>query len=148
MLPAWRGYAQSYPASSPQPHHRPTHSGLHPAAARTTRETPRRSSARRSQRRETRSSVHLPEHDVERPQDGRHVREQMAAAEEVHGLEMGETRRADLALVGLVGAVGDEVDAELALGRLDGRVDLTCGDVEALGVELEMMDERFHRALH
>jgi hypothetical protein len=61
---------------------------------------------------------------------------------------MREARRADLAAIGLVGAVGDEIDAELALGRFDRGVDLAGRHVEALGVELEVMDQRFHRALH
>ena len=60
----------------------------------------------------------------------------------------GEARRADLAAVGLVGAVGDQIDAELALGRLDRGVGLAGRHVVALGVELEVMDQRFHRALH
>ena len=42
----------------------------------------------------------------------------------------------------------DEVDAELALRRLDRRVGLAGRHVVALGVELEMMDQRFHRMLH
>jgi hypothetical protein len=49
------------------------------------------------------------------------------AAHEIHGLEMGESRRADLAAVGLVRAVGDQIDAELALRRLDRGVDLAGG---------------------
>jgi hypothetical protein len=61
---------------------------------------------------------------------------------------MREAGRADLAAVGLVGAVGDEIDAELALRRLDGGIGLAGRHVEALGVELEVMDQRFHRALH
>ena len=61
---------------------------------------------------------------------------------------MGEARRLDLAAVGLVGAVGDQIDAELALRRLDRRVNLAGRHVIALGVELEVMDERLHRALH
>ena len=48
----------------------------------------------------------------------------------------------------LVAAVGDEIDAELALRRLDGRVHLAGRHVHAFGVELEVMDQRFHRALH
>ena len=63
-------------------------------------------------------------------------------------LQMGEARRADLAAIRLVGAVRDQIDAELALRRLDGGIDLAGRHVEALGVELEVMDERFHRALH
>src|SRR5262249_10501884 len=94
------------------------------------------------------SSIHLPENDVDRPQDGGDVRQHVAAAEEIHRLQMRETGRADLAFVRLVGAVGDQVDAELALGRLDGRVYLAGRHVKALGVELEVVDERLHRALH
>src|SRR3954449_132045 len=95
-----------------------------------------------------RSPVHLPEHDVERADHGGDVGEHVATAEEIHRLEVGEARRADLAAVGLVGAVGDEIDAELALRRLDRRIDLAGRHVEALGIELEVVDERLHRALH
>jgi hypothetical protein len=38
-----------------------------------------------------------------------------------------KARRAQLGAVGLVGAIGHEVDAELALGRLDGGVNLALG---------------------
>ena len=77
-----------------------------------------------------------------------HIGEHRLAAEEIHRLQMREARRADLAAIGLIGAVGDEIDAELALRRLDRGIDLAGRHVEALGVELEMMDQRFHRALH
>src|SRR5215470_5049522 len=39
------------------------------------------------------SSVHLPEHDVERTEYRRHVGKQVATADEVHGLKMREARR-------------------------------------------------------
>ena len=51
---------------------------------------------------------------------------------------------ADVHAVGLRGAVGDHVAAELAAGRLDGHVDLALGDPEALGEDLEVVDERLH----
>ena len=70
------------------------------------------------------------------------------AAHEIHRLQMREARRAELAAIGLVGAVGDEIDAELALRRLDRRIDFAGRHVVALGIELEVMDQRFHRALH
>src|SRR4051812_35291026 len=94
------------------------------------------------------SPIDLSEHDVERAENGRNVGEQMALADEVHRLQMGEARRADLALVRLVAAVGDQIDTELALRRLDRGIDLACRHADALGVELEVMDQRFHRALH
>src|SRR5215470_4787532 len=61
---------------------------------------------------------------------------------------MREARRADLALVWLVGAVRDQIDAELALRGLDGRINLTGRNVVALGVKLEVMNQAFHRTLH
>src|SRR5689334_4846182 len=94
------------------------------------------------------SPIDLSEHDVERAEDGGDVGEQMALADVVHRLQMRKARRADLALVGLVGAVGDKVDAELALRRFHGGIDLAGRHMNAFGIELEMMDERFHRALH
>ena len=72
----------------------------------------------------------------------------MALGNVVHRLQVQEARRADLGAVGLVGPVRHQVDAELALGRLDGGVDLACGHVEAFGVQLEMVDQAFHRGLH
>jgi hypothetical protein len=65
------------------------------------------------------SAIDLPEHDVERADDRRDVRQHMPTAQEIHRLQMGERRRPDLALVRPVGAVCHQVDAELALGRLD-----------------------------
>src|SRR6202012_4491906 len=94
------------------------------------------------------SPVDLSEYDVERTEDGRDVGQQVPLADEVHRLQMGKTRRANVALVGLVGAVGDQIDAEFALRRFYRGIDLAGRHVEALGVELEMMDQRFHRALH
>src|SRR6202034_4750522 len=72
----------------------------------------------------------------------------MALADEIHRLQMRKARRADLALVGFVAAIGDQIHPELALWRLDRGIDFAGGNMEALGVELEMMDQRFHRALH
>src|SRR5260370_40903683 len=93
-------------------------------------------------------AVDLAEHDVERADDRRNVGQHVSAREEIHGLQMGKRGRADLALVRSVGAVGDEIDPELALRRLDRRIDLAGQHVEAFGVELEMMDRGFHEALH
>src|SRR5882762_2345086 len=94
------------------------------------------------------SPVDFSEHDIERAENRGHIGEQMAPADEVHRLQMREARCADLALVGLVAAVGDEIDAELALRRLDRGIDFAGRHVDAFGVELEVMDKGFHRALH
>src|SRR5262249_6665841 len=85
------------------------------------------------------SAIDLPEHDVERANDRRDIGQHMPAAQEIHRLQMGERRRPDLALVGPVGAVRDQVDAKFTLGRLDRSVDLAGGHVMALAIELEMV---------
>src|SRR6266481_1142432 len=95
-----------------------------------------------------RSAIDLPEHDVERADDRRDIGQHMPATQEIHRLQMGERRRPDLAFVGPVAAVRHQVDAELALGRLDRGVDLAGGHVMALAIELEMVNGRLHRALH
>src|SRR5688572_5177112 len=62
------------------------------------------------------SPVDLPEYDVDRAQHRGGVGEHVALHHEIHRLQMRKTGRPDLAAVGPVGAVGDEINAELALG--------------------------------
>src|SRR6266404_3109667 len=97
---------------------------------------------------EARSPIDLSEHDIERAENGGNVGQEVAPTDEIHRLQVGKTRRADLAFVGLIGAVGDQIDAELSLRRLNRGVNLAGRNVEALGVKLEMVDQRFHRTLH
>src|SRR5438132_547180 len=95
-----------------------------------------------------RSSVYLPEHDVLGADDRHRVGDHVAARHLVERGEVRKARRADLQAIGLVRAVGDEVDAELALRRLDRGVDLALRHVHAFGDELEMVDELLHPLLH
>src|SRR3546814_16551377 len=48
----------------------------------------------------------------------------------------------------LVGAVADQVAAELALGRLDRAIGLAGRNAIALREQLEVVDQRFHVVLH
>ena len=66
----------------------------------------------------------------------------------VHRRQVRETGRANFYPVGFVGAVGNHVHAKLALGGLDRGVNLTCGNMEAFGVKLEVVDQALHRGLH
>ena len=50
-------------------------------------------------------SVHFPEYDVLRADDGHHVGEHVAARHFVHALQVGEAGGADFQAVGFVGAV-------------------------------------------
>jgi hypothetical protein len=61
---------------------------------------------------------------------------------------MRKARRAILQRYGLLVPSATRIHAELALGRFDGGVNLAGRHVIAFGVELEVMDQRFHRALH
>src|SRR3954452_3150443 len=71
------------------------------------------------------SAVDLSEDDVDRTEHRRDVGKQMAAAEEIHRLQMRKARCADLAAIRLVGAVSHEVDAEFTLRRFHSGVGLT-----------------------
>jgi hypothetical protein len=72
-------------------------------------------------------AVDLTKYDVQRADDGGDVGQHMAAAQEVHRLKVGDGRRADLAFVGLIGAIGEQVHTKLSLRRLDRGMDLACG---------------------
>src|SRR6185312_9612544 len=92
--------------------------------------------------------VYFPENDIHRPDNGDRVGDHVALRHLVHRGEVRKARRADLQAIRLVRAVRDEIDAELALGRLDRGVALALGHVHALGEELEVVDQLFHVRLH
>src|SRR5688572_6509268 len=94
------------------------------------------------------SAIHFPEHDVLRADDGDDVREHVPANHLVQRREMHEAGRAALQAIRLVRAVRHEIDAEFTLRCFDRRVGVPDGDAVPLGEELEVMDERFHVALH
>ena len=59
-----------------------------------------------------------------------------------------EARRTALQPIRLVGAIRDQVDAELALGRFHRGIGLAFRHRITFGEQLEVMDQRFHVALH
>jgi len=82
------------------------------------------------------SPVDLAKHNVARADERDDVGDHVALRDGIEGGQVREARRADLAAVRPVGAVRHEVDAELALGRLDRSVGLALRDSVALGEEL------------
>src|SRR5690606_14753897 len=70
------------------------------------------------------SPVALPEHHVDRAEDGGRIGQHVALAHEIHRLEVAEGGRADLAAIGFVRPVRDEIDAEFALGAFGGDINL------------------------
>ena len=93
-------------------------------------------------------AIDLAKHNVEAAKDGRHVGQHVATIHEVHGLQVWETGSPNFAAIGPVAAIGHQVDAKFALRALHHRVGGTWRHVIALSKELEVMDQRFHRALH
>ena len=61
---------------------------------------------------------------------------------------MAEPGRADLAAVGPVGAVRDQIDGKFTLGRFGRDINLALRHPVAFGVKLEVVDQRFHRGFH
>ena len=72
----------------------------------------------------------------------------MALRHEIHCLQVAEGGRTDLAAIGFVRPVADQIDAKFALGAFGRHVHFACGHVKAFSVELEVVDQRFHRLLH
>src|SRR5260370_34472627 len=94
------------------------------------------------------SSINLPEHNIERSDDGGNVGQHVAARQEVHRRKMRKGGRADLALVGPVGPIRNKIDTKFTLGCLDRRIDLSGWNAVAFGIQLEVFDHCFHRTLH
>src|SRR5215467_10651060 len=57
-------------------------------------------------------AIDLAKHNVEAAKDGRHVGQHVAPVHEVHGLQVWETRSANLAAIGSVAAIGHQVNAK------------------------------------
>src|SRR4051812_43112170 len=72
----------------------------------------------------------------------------MSSTEEIHSLQMRKSGRSDFALVWLVGTIRYQVHAEFPFRRLNRGIHLSGRDVKALGIQLKMVDKRFHRPLH
>src|SRR5580693_2012517 len=67
-------------------------------------------------------AVHFPEHDIERPDDGHHIRHQMPANHFVKRFKIDKGGRANPHAIGLRGAIAHDVITKLALGRFNGVV--------------------------
>src|SRR3954471_3755433 len=77
------------------------------------------------------SAVQLGGDDIQAPQDGHDVGDQVILDDVREDLEVDERRRAGPGAPGRLAAVGDEVVAELSVGRLDRRIELVSGRLEA-----------------
>ena len=124
---------ESWPAAPRDPRPRPSPAGVATRAAH-----PRR-------RRSMPHSVHPAENRVQHRDRGDEVRDQRAARHLGQRLEVHEARVAHVHARRLRGAVREHEAAELSARRLHRRVCLARRDAEALGDELEVVDQRLHR---
>src|SRR5262249_49788099 len=72
----------------------------------------------------------------------------MALGHHIDCLQERKSSRTDLAAIRTVGSICNEIDAKFALRAFHHSVGGTWRHVIALSKELEVMDQRFHRALH
>src|ERR1700724_2339496 len=94
------------------------------------------------------SPVHLAEDDIDGTQNRAHIGKHRFAAEKIPRGKEREARRPDLAAIWLIGAIRDEINAELSFRRLDRALDFAGRHMEAFRIKLEVMDQSLHRALH
>src|SRR3546814_7413852 len=80
-------------------------------------------------------SVTLSENDVDGADNCCGIGEHVTLRHHVHRLQVAERGRADLAAIGLVAAVADQIDAEFALRAFGGDIDFARGDVETRSEE-------------
>src|SRR5205814_1894746 len=90
------------------------------------------------------SAVDVSEDEVHAAHDRDHVRDQHVLHQPPQRLEIAEGGWPDLHPVGLVGAVRDEVETELAARALDEAVNVADRPFEAFTDEPEVMDDRLH----
>src|SRR5689334_20854905 len=72
----------------------------------------------------------------------------MALGHYIDRLQEREAGRPDLATIGTIGSICNQIYAEFALGTFHHRVGSARRHVIAFGEELEVVDQRFHRPLH
>src|SRR6266513_2114346 len=96
----------------------------------------------------TSSPVYLPEDDVLGADDRHDIGQHMPPGHLVQRGKVRKARCADLHAVGLVRAVGQDVDPEFPFRVLDCGIGLAGRNVDAFGEELEMVDQLFHVAFH
>src|SRR5258708_7156193 len=92
----------------------------------------------------TSSSVHLAPHGVDRGDDRDRVGDEPAPHHVRQTLDVDERWGANVHAIWLGGAVGCDVAADLAARALDRHVDLALRDLEPLGEDLEMVNQRLH----
>src|SRR6266851_4286130 len=90
------------------------------------------------------SAITIPQDEVEAAHDRDHVRNQDALHQLFERLEIAERRRPDLHAIGLVGAIRNQVEAQLATWALHERIDVANGTLEPFADEPEMVDDRLH----
>ena len=90
----------------------------------------------------------VPQNEIHAADGGDHVGDQRALHHCRRGLQVAEAGRAHVHAVRLRRAVAHHVEPQLAARRFDHLVDFAFRHAEALGHDLEMVDEGLHLGLH
>src|SRR3954453_19808123 len=94
------------------------------------------------------SAVHPTHHRIDGRDSSDDASDLTALTQRRGGLQVGEGRVAEVDPIGAGAAVADDVRAELTSRGLDRDVRLAGRDGEALGDELEVVDQRLHGLTH
>src|SRR4051794_40097655 len=89
--------------------------------------------------------VHVAEDGVDRRDDGNGIGHEAVVHHVGQALEVHEARPPDVAAERLGAAVRHHVAPRFAARAFDADVDLALGHLEALGEDLEVVNQRFHR---
>lgn len=87
------------------------------------------------------SPIYFSKHNILGTYDGNDVRQHVSLRHLVQTSQVSKTRSLDLASIRAAGTIRHQVHAKLSLGRLDGRVCGSWGNLVALGVQLKVMDQ-------
>src|SRR3954452_12182989 len=91
------------------------------------------------------SPIDVPHHGIEAREYGNEVAQQVTRRDERRDLQVDERRPADVAAPRTSASVRRHEVAELTARTLDGAVHLARRNMRTVGVELEVMDDGFHR---
>src|ERR1700693_1374888 len=90
------------------------------------------------------SAVDVSQDEVHASHDGDHVSDQDALHQLSQRLQVAERGRSHLHPIRLVGAIGNEVEPELATGALDEGIHIANRSLEAFADQAEVMNHRLH----
>uniref|UniRef100_A0A182TXL0 Uncharacterized protein n=1 Tax=Anopheles melas TaxID=34690 RepID=A0A182TXL0_9DIPT len=94
------------------------------------------------------TAINLAKHDIQRADNGHHIRQHVMPSNLVQRCQMGKPGRLNLAPIRLTGPVRHQIHTELTLWRFHRRVRGPGRYLIPLRKQLKVMDKRLHRLFH